>query len=251
MNAARIVLLLLILSGVCAGLFAGEPEIVGLPAQYSVQKPTGEGPFPCVLICPGRGYHMELPLIKGIAEDAVAAGFVALRFNWTFYTQNSSPSADGSQELGDIEAMLALAKSTAGVDSTRIYLAGKSLGSVYAYYAFHDHRELKGCLLLTPVIPESGSGQDYYPGLADEYRKVAFILGSEDIYNCPLTNLYGYLAQCKAPIPVVALAGGHGFNQAGESKDATLLRIDEFNLQTAVDATVYWLKTFENPVYTE
>ncbi|MDZ4182265.1 MAG: hypothetical protein U1B83_05250, partial [Candidatus Cloacimonadaceae bacterium] len=103
----------------------------------------------------------------------------------------------------------------------------------------------------TPIIPDSVSGADYYPGLVDESRKVAFILGSEDFYNCRLNYLYSYLAGCKTPIPVVALAGAHSFNQAGNSKDARRLEIDEHNLQTAVLTAVYWLKTFENPVYSE
>ncbi len=251
MNSVKFAAILLLISGLSIGLLANETDIPGLPAKLSVQKPAGVGPFPCVIICPGRGYHMELPLIKDFADQAVLAGFVALRFDWTFYTRGTNPSADGMQELGDIETMLNLAKQTTGVDTTRIYIAGKSFGSLYGYAVFQEHKELKGCLLLTPIIPDGVSGADYYPGLADESRKVVFILGSEDYNNCRLNNLYSYLAGCKNPIPVVALAGAHSFNQAGESQDERLLGIDVFNLQQAVSACVYWLKTFENPVYTE
>jgi hypothetical protein len=235
----------------CIGLSAGDGEQSKLPGKLSIQTPKGKGPFPCVIICPGRGYHMELPLMKDFADKAVQEGFVAVRFDWTFYTKGSNPSADGSQEIGDVEQVLLMAKQIPEVDPTRIYIAGKSLGSVFGYAVFHDHPELKGCLLMTPVIPERGAGVDYYPDLADEYRKVVFILGNEDFNNCKLNYLYHYLADCKAPIPVVVLAGGHGFNQAGESTDKGLLEIDKYNVKTAVDASVYWLKTFEHPVFAE
>ena len=221
------------------------------PLNLSVQSPEGKGPFPCVIICPGRGYHMDLPLIKDLADAAVKEGFVAVRFNWTFFIEKTNPSRDGKQELGNIETVLALTKLMPAIDSTKVYLAGKSLGSLYAYAVFQDRPELKGCLLLTPIIPDSTAGAEYYPDLQSEFRKVVFILGSEDFHNCRLNNLYHYLAGCKASIPVVALAGGHSFNQAGESTDKGLLAIDEYNLQQAVNAAVYWLKTFENPVLWE
>lgn len=245
-------LLLLILSLlVCSSLFAEGSNASLLPTQLSIQSPSGGGKHPCVIICPGRGYHMDLPIVKDFADLAVQEGFVAVRFNWTFFSTGTNPSEDGAQEYGNVEQVLNKVKQLPEVDSTRIYIAGKSLGSVFGYAVFHDHKEVKGCLLLTPVIPDIASAPLYYPDLADEYRKVAFILGNEDIYNCKLSTLYQYLSGCKADIPVVALAGGHGFNQAGESTDKGLIAIDEYNVRTAVEASVYWLKTFEHPVFPE
>ncbi|MDZ4183336.1 MAG: hypothetical protein U1B83_10725, partial [Candidatus Cloacimonadaceae bacterium] len=151
MNPIKVTALLLLFFSLSFGMFAEAKDIPDLPLQYSVQKPDGEGSYPCVIICPGRGYHMDLPLIKGVADQAVQAGFIAMRFNWTFFSAGVDPSEDGSREFGNIEAMLALAKQTAGVDSSRIYIAGKSVGSLYGYAVFQEHKELKGCLLLTPI----------------------------------------------------------------------------------------------------
>ena len=245
--------IILLITLLCMGfaLNATQDSKEGFAQDMSIDVPLGDGPFPCVIICPGRGYHKDLPLIKDLASQAMKAGFVAMRFNWSFFIDGTNPSSDGQKEMGDVERVLQYAKQVPQIDQNRIYLAGKSLGSLYAYAAFQEHPEVKGCLLLTPIIPDSTAGADYYPGLQDEYRKLVFILGSEDIYNCRLNSLYHYLAGSKVPIPVVVLAGGHSFNQAGESKDKTLLEIDEYNLQQAVNASLYWLKTFENPVYTE
>ncbi|MDD4308969.1 MAG: hypothetical protein PHO32_01180 [Candidatus Cloacimonetes bacterium] len=246
MNRMKIAILLLLLIS-CYGLCANDNPNIESPLNLSVQTPAGKGPFPSVVICPGRGYHMDRPLIKNLADQAVKEGFAAIRFNWTFFMQGTEPSNDGQQELNDIEAVLRQMKQMPVIDTTRIYMAGKSLGSMYAYAVFRDHAEVKGCLLLTPIIPDSTAGADYYPDLQNELRKVVFVLGNEDYYNCRVNNLYSYLAKCKASIPVVVLAGAHSFDQAGQSTDKNLIAIDEYNLQQAMNTSIYWLKTFENP----
>jgi alpha/beta superfamily hydrolase len=118
-----------------------------------------------VVICPGRGYHKDLPLVKDLATRLNEEGFATLRFNWSFFTNKVQPSQDGSVELADIDAVIEMAKNIPGVDSSRIYLVGKSLGSVFGYHAFQKHPELRACLLYTPIIPEPGTGSAYYPEL--------------------------------------------------------------------------------------
>lgn len=203
-----------------------------------VYTPESDVPLPCVVICPGRGYHKDLPLVKDLASRLKEEGFATLSFNWSFFTAKTQPSQDGSAELADIDAAIEMAKGIPGVDSSRIYLVGKSLGSVYGYHAFQKHPELKACLLYTPVIPEPDLGSVYYPDLKDESRPVAFILGNKDQDNCPLGNLYAYLGEITKDIPVVVLSGGHSFE---ESDDYTA-PINVYNTKLAIEMGVYWLK---------
>jgi len=225
-------MIMLIVAVLISSLGAGEATL-----DVDLSIPDGSGPHPCVVICPGRGYHKDLPLVKDLAARLKKEGLAAVRFNWSFYTNKVQPSMDGSAELTDIDAAIRLAKSIPGVDSTRIYLAGKSLGSVYGYYAFQKHPELKACLLYTPIIPEAGLGPDYYPKLKDETRPVTFILGDGDRDNCPLGYLYGYLADIGKAIPVIVLSGGHSFEINGDYNDPINIQ----NTKTAIEMGVYWL----------
>lgn len=218
-----------------SSLWGGNNEV---SREMDVSVPSGMVNLPCVIICPGRGYHKDLPLIKDLADRAVEDGFAVIRFNWTFFTTKTQPSADGSVELADIAAAIQMAKQIPAVDSTRIFLAGKSMGSVLAYHSFRMHPELRACVLLTPIIPETGMGPSYYPGLAEEDRRVAFILGDNDIYNCSLPNLYDYLASVGKAIPVVVLSGGHSFEEAIEGAEL----VQQESTALAVETSLYWLK---------
>ncbi|MDZ4122391.1 MAG: alpha/beta family hydrolase [Candidatus Cloacimonadaceae bacterium] len=223
------------LFSICPHLRA-EGQSVALDMDITI--PESAELFPCLIICPGRGYHKDLPLIRDLASRAGEEGFAVVRFNWSFFSAKTQPSADGAMELADIDAALQQAKMIPGVDTTRIYIAGKSMGSVFGYHAFHKNPELFGCLLLTPLIPESGMGKAYYPGLDAEERKVVFILGDKDVHNCSLPNLYEYLAETGKSIPVVVLAGAHSFEDTAPGSDAQ----NQANTKMAVETSVYWLR---------
>jgi poly(3-hydroxybutyrate) depolymerase len=188
-----------------------------------------------------------LPLIKGLAKQADLDGFATVRFDWTFFTEQTKPSEDGSVEMEDLNRIIAMVKANPKLDSTRVYISGKSLGSLLAYAAFRENPWLKGCILLTPVLPSAEAGEDYYPNLTFETRPLAFILGDKDIDNCPLTELYKLISTCATAFPVVALAGGHGFELGYDDKDAALKQINAVNIKAAIDSAVYWLKVFEYP----
>ena len=253
-NLTRTVLLLLLLA--CSLLGAADIQDSALPIiplvygdlspAYKLALPDGEGKFPCVIICPGRGYHMERPLIKGMAEKAVKNGFASFRFDWSFFSNKGNPSQDGSAELKDIESMLALARANPRIDTTRIYIAGKSMGSLLAYAKFSEDKSIKGCILLTPILSTAAEGDLYYPGLNTEKRPVVFILGDKDTDNCPVKELYQYLGTCETAFPVVVLAGGHSFEMGYNDSDLELTKTNEFNVNAAIDTAVFWLKTFEN-----
>jgi dienelactone hydrolase len=189
---------------------------------------------------------MERPLIKGLAEKAVNSGFAVLRFDWSYFSNKGNPSKDGSAEFKDIACMLNLARSNPKIDSTRIYIAGKSMGSLLAYAAFNEDKSLKGCILLTPILSTAAEGDLYYPGLNKEIRPVVFILGDKDTDNCPVKELYQYLGTCETAFPVDVLAGGHSFEMGYDDTNLELLKTNEYNVNAAIDTALFWLKTLEN-----
>ncbi len=234
-----------ILLSLHTGLYAANDRN-GLP-DYDMTIPSGKGTSPCVIICPGRGYHKELPLIKNFAKLADVSGFATVRFDWTFFTTKGKPSDDGSTEMEDIEAVLKIVKANSRIDSTRIYIAGKSLGSLLAYATFNAHQSLRGCILLTPILPSADMGEEFYPNLTYEMRPIAFILGDKDQDNCSVTELYKVLSGCARVFPVTILTGGHSFELGYDDKDPYLKQANDFNVKTAVENAVYWLKVFDYP----
>jgi alpha/beta superfamily hydrolase len=216
-----------------------------LKLDYDLQIPANKEKVPCVIICSGQGYHKDLPLIKEFADLAEKSGFAAVRFNWSYFTAKGKPSADGNAELADLESIINLVKQNAKIDSTRIYIAGKSMGSLLAWNAFQEHKELKGCILLTPLLSKAEEGNSYYPDLAKETRPVVFILGDRDTSMCKLTELYKYLGTCAQNISVVALAGAHGIQIEDEADNPNLKKINQEGIRLAVESAVYRLKVFE------
>ncbi len=241
------VLITLILLVSCIYLTAQAKPLTAT-GTINIHLPRGKGIFPCVILCPGRGYHKNRPLLKDFAKQAVDEGFAAIRFDWDFFTAGTDVSDELETEIQQLEKVVEQIKAIPQIDTTRIYLAGKSLGSLIAYRVFLSDKSLRGIILLTPVIPAIETAEEMYPGLKTEERKVVFILGNEDFNSCRLQTLYRYLAECKAAVPVISLAGGHGFEQYYTTKDPYLQKLDKSNVNTAVECAVYWLKTFENPV---
>ncbi len=241
-----LLIIIITLMQTCLLFAAGKNEAKsGTKLDYDLQIPSAKQKVPCVIICSGQGYHKDLPLIKDFAVLAEKNGFAAVRFNWSYFSAKGNPSEDGNKEFGDIEEIITLVKQNPKIDSTRIYIAGKSMGSLFAYYAFQEHKELKGCILLTPLLSKAEDGNNYYADLALETRPVAFILGDRDTSMCKLTELYKYLGTCAQNISVVTLAGAHGIQIEGDDANPAVKDINKEGIRLAVESAVYRLKVME------
>jgi acetyl esterase/lipase len=123
------------------------PRGASVNVAINVPDSSVAGKRPAVIIAPGAGYHMELPIIKELAEKLVAAGVLAFRFDWNYYATDPAKgqsSAGLSKELEDMQSVVNLAKADARVDAGQIIIAGKSMGSVVAFNVFIRDR----CLAL-------------------------------------------------------------------------------------------------------
>jgi len=240
-------MMILWLCALCLGGLWAKEQKFEVPRQYSVvlNLPEQPGAYPCVVLCPGRGYHKDLPLMKQSAELLAQAGFIAIRFDWSFFINNTAPSEDFGAERADILRALDIAKTNATIDTARIYLVGKSLGSVVAYWEFNANPIFKGIVLQTPIIPNLESAESYYPGLKNETRPISFVLGDEDIHNCTLSTLYKYISVAEKPIPVSVLSGGHGFQKGEEPLSDQLKQQNQDSLDMAIKSTVFWLKAMD------
>ncbi|MFY8118684.1 MAG: alpha/beta hydrolase family protein, partial [Roseateles sp.] len=127
-----------------------------------VDIPAGAGPFPALVLAPGQGYHMGMPVLDQMAQAFVTQGYAVFRFNWSYYSAQPrrQPSADLSQELQELRVVIAAARQHPKVLPDKISVGGKSLGSLVAWQAFRQDPALRSVLLLTPVCSRKPAGQN-------------------------------------------------------------------------------------------
>lgn len=214
------------------------PLVVGgEPLRHAIAYPQAQGKAPAVVIAPGQGYHMDLPLTRGLADAAVAAGFVAARFDWRYHAKGGEPAEDLASEVADLEAVLDRVKADPRVDPARVVLAGKSLGTMVAYRVLRKRPEVKGAVLLTPIFRSKESQETHYPDLPGLDRPVTFLVGDNDAGNCQLPVMYEAIAQVKAPLAkAVVVAGNHSLEVAPRGDAA-----NGPNLRAATAIAVHWL----------
>ncbi|NRB40841.1 MAG: hypothetical protein HRU20_20615 [Pseudomonadales bacterium] len=209
-----------------------------------------QGKIPALLIAPGKGYHMDLPLVKKLAQEAAENNIISLIFNWHSFTSNGTSSEDLAKEVQDMAAALKYIKSLANVDTDKIMLAGKSLGSVVAYKIFKSHQDLFSLYLLTPLCTwhwdDQGNqvypfpiGEIRYPKLNDELRPIHITLGNKDTLCMP-EMLYDFLKMSNGNISTTVLGGDHGMNLR-KWHDPTYKDRNEANLKAAVHTTSHWM----------
>jgi predicted alpha/beta-hydrolase family hydrolase len=227
----------------------------GASVKVAINVPDGpaSGKRPAVLIAPGSGYHMELPIIKELAEKLAATGIIAFRFDWNYYStdpQRGQSSAGLAKELEDMQSVISFVKAEARVDPAQIILAGKSMGSVVAFNAFIRDRSAKAAVLLTPLCSattdESGNpiasprpvGLQNYPTLIDLTKPVVVALGNADA-ACTLPNLFDWLKASKGNVATVVVGGDHGLNIVSSNVEDPR---NAANISASVQIVSHWIK---------
>lgn len=239
--------------GILAGVLAvtGHAQSLAIPVdpanpknalQADLLLPAGDAKAPALLIAPGDGYHRNLALTAGLAQSATASGWVTLRFDWRYYSNNPSdgrPSRDFITEQADFEAALAFLKKHPRVDASRIVIAGKSMGSIVASRTFVADTTPKALLLLTPVCRSGGDAAKNYHRVLADTRPVIVVMGNRDGV-CPLANLYNWAKDGDPRIAVLTFPGNHSF-LVGSDKDSALTARNQSNIDHAINAAVHWL----------
>jgi alpha/beta superfamily hydrolase len=128
---------------------------------------------------------MGVSLIRRLAEDLSARGFVALRFNFGGVGLSGGSFTDGAEEPGDVAAAVKYLKALDEVDFQRVHLAGWSFGSWMALMALAEGVEVMNCVCIAPPliaydwrlqaerIATSGVGRCYIVGDGDQFCSVA------------------------------------------------------------------------------
>lgn len=190
----------------------------GAPIDVVAEFPSGAGPFPALILAPGQRYPMGRPILERVARSALACGVAVVRFDWAYLSAPAGQPSEGlALEQEDMLAVLDWARRDARLAEDRLFVGGKSMGSVVAWRLFAAQPRLCGALLLTPLctrLERAGGaalavGSENYPGLGLEARPLFLLTGDRDP-QCAAADLYRLAAQAAGPARVTVLGGDHG-----------------------------------------
>lgn len=200
----------------------------GAEIDVLVSRPVGQGPFPVVVLGSGSSYTMQQPILERVAQALVKSGVGVYRFDWAYHVRDPSqgkPSADRGDEIEDMSTVLTLARSESWTDSARVFLGGKSLGSIIAWQLLRRDPKVAGALLLTPVCSRpnapSFTPDVNYPEVAAEQRPVQWVLGDVDPV-CEPRTLYRFVAGAPRAQRVALVRGNHAFAPSAAEKEPSV-----------------------------
>lgn len=220
----------------------------GTDLEIVVSYPTDSSKkIPAIIIAPGQGYHMGLPLIQQLAETSVKNGLISYQFNWSYYSADpirGQPSDDLSNEIEDLQTVLRLAKNDRRVDSSKVVLVGKSLGTLVSYNVFNSDVSLAGLILMTPLCTnpdnQTAIGNESYPNFSTNTRPIAILLGNADPM-CSLPMLYDFVKGSAGNVTMNVFGGGHSLT-FGKGGDPNNVERDARNVSAATTTAALWAK---------
>lgn len=196
--------------------------------------PASMAKSPTIIIAPGQSCNSKGPLFETLGKKGPLGAFNVIRFEWAYCLKDPTkpnPSANLVNENEDYLTVLNYAKTLPSVDTNKILIAGKSLGSLVAYSIFKSDITTKALILLTPICSyttdENGNllnepmrvCDENYPEMKKDKRPIIMAMGDKDDL-CILGVLFDYLKDSSGNIQVNIAGGDHGFRI--KSSDGTL-----------------------------
>ncbi|MFZ6690762.1 hypothetical protein [Undibacterium sp. SXout20W] len=103
---------------------------------------------------------MDRTIFKLMARFLMINGVVVARFNWDFYLNdsiNGRPSETLDNESREVHDLIEFLRKDARIDVSKMFILGKSFGSVAAWKTFSIETSLRGAILLTPICNEGAN----------------------------------------------------------------------------------------------
>lgn len=141
--------------------------------------PESAVPVPAVVVChphPLHGGNMNNNVVFAICQKLAENSIAALRFNFRGVGSSGGAYGEGVGEQEDVWAALALAAVTAGIDASRLGLAGYSFGGRVALAVATEDKMVERLALVSPALGSSGWAQ-----LKNYSRPLYVIHGEHDI----------------------------------------------------------------------
>lgn len=110
-------------------------------------------PTPAVLICHGLGGYKEEEHLVGVADALVSSGITALRFDATGIGESNGEHPEQfamDTYRADIDALIGFLGRREGIDSSRLGIAGHSLGAMLAVIAASENPDVAAVAAISP-----------------------------------------------------------------------------------------------------
>lgn len=123
--------------------------------EGKLHLPGGGGEAPGVVLChphPAGGGEMGVPLIRYLAEELSARGFIALRFNFAGVGMSEGSFTNGAEEPADVKAAREFLAAEGGADPASISVAGWSFGAWMSIAALSAGLEASACVAVAPPL---------------------------------------------------------------------------------------------------
>ena len=202
------------------------PTPRGVSLEATVHRPAA-GNGAAVVLAPGQRYHRGLQLMTKSAQALADAGFVAVRFDWAYFTAKGEASGDLATEVADLDAAVAFTKKQEGV--TRVLVAGKSLGSAATVrWGAANKDAAAGFALLTPPMnndDDPSAIDDRMTGFEKLGDTALLVVGDHDPL-CDLAVLYRALNTTGSRQRVVIVPGDHAFVEGAKESAETAENVD-------------------------
>ncbi|HVY60868.1 MAG TPA: alpha/beta family hydrolase [Planctomycetota bacterium] len=207
-------------------------------ARVTVPDLVPPSTVPALVIAPGQAYHMDLALTRGLFERVAAEGWIAVRFDWSFYTTRTKPSKAYASEVEELQAVIDHTRALPGCDRSRLYIVGKSLGAGIALERAAADPSIRGVILLTPPIhspkPEYKMGT-IRPRL-ERLRQPSLIVVGERDPLCELGRLYTLLSGLSHAPHLAVVGGDHSLRPTTPEESGAA------HVELALSHAVDWLK---------
>jgi hypothetical protein len=162
--------------------------------------------LPCIgalLTASDQIRHLQHQDQKALAEQVVAAGRAAYRFNWGFFHArrggpSSSLPAALNMERAELAAALAFVTKQPRMCANDIVLLGQGLGAIVAWQQFRERQDLRALVVYDPPCMD-GMFASRFPQLLDETRPV-LVLAHRKAGACPGEQLDGALQHAPASL---------------------------------------------------
>lgn len=142
-----------------------EFDSAGVRCAGHLYRPTEvELPRPCVVLAHGFSGTQDTPSLMAVAGAFAAAGFFALTFDYRNFGESDGEPRhviDIDQQLRDIRAAIAFARSRAEIDPERVALWGTSLGGGHVVAAAAEDPRLAAVIAQIPFngFPDKVEGR--------------------------------------------------------------------------------------------
>lgn len=226
----------------CSWAFSADSVTIDGPLgkiEVMESHPTGfqegKGPFPLLVITPGKNYAVTGTIFEDLARGAVEGGYFVARFNWGYIAKNQNPSKDFKAEKDELEAVVQYYLKKPYVMQSKVVVASKSMGTQVMMTSESALKKAKGLLLITPNCDPKNPFEKTYKPLFNYIGKMLISISVNDPY-CDIRELYDSLPKFGYNFHIQTVGGDHNFEFL--SNDA----LSKENRATAIRGMVNWLK---------